>query len=187
LHNARTWRNVPRARARVRAQQTLDVFAPIAALFNLADAAEELTNLSVATLRAADSDEMPSSAPRDTALAPAPFTPSGLTGRLLERAVFVLPAAHRHRYFQEWLGELASFTTRRERLSFAMGLNYSALALRYTTRDFEAPGQYTSDPTRTRQSSRGRLTAMGSSPAVSVSLCPDDRTGEPSPRTSAPL
>lgn len=132
LHNARTWQHIPRDRARNKAAQTLSIHAPIAKELGMGRVAEELTMLSSAALTLSPHQELPACGDSEPAFRGAtPTTGGGLAYRLLDRAVLLLPAHRRHRYLQEWSGELAALDTARERRAFAAGLVYSAVRMRH--------------------------------------------------------
>jgi len=129
LHNARTWRFVPRVAARTKARQTLNIYAPVAAALGLAQVARELTALATATLD--DHRDFPTEAPPIIQLPPVDTSShvAGLAGQLLGRAVMLLPPARRHRYFEEWSAELLNAKGPGARLAMALGLNFSALRM----------------------------------------------------------
>lgn len=129
LHNARTWSFVPRTAARVKAQQTLDIYTAVARDLGLAHVAAELTTLAAATLAGSDISRIAPGAAQALPRARSPQL-SGVTGRVLCRAVMLLPPTDRVRYLEEWTAELLAAPSGGARLRTALGLHYAAIRIR---------------------------------------------------------
>lgn len=122
LHNARTWRFVPPAKARRKARETIELYAPAARRLGLPAVAAELHGLAVAEL--ASARDRP--APAVDGVAARELSSS----RMLGWAVNRLPAGERERYAAEWSGDLSALEGRRERWMFGFGVLWSARRLR---------------------------------------------------------
>ncbi|MCZ4126174.1 HD domain-containing protein [Streptomyces sp. H39-S7] len=101
LHNMRTVRFLDRARQHVKAQQTLDLQAPVADALGLDQLSGELRRLSSAALPSAD-------------------CPATLCRQVLAVTTLLLPTAARTRWLQEWTGELGALPTCRARMCFTV-------------------------------------------------------------------
>jgi GTP diphosphokinase / guanosine-3',5'-bis(diphosphate) 3'-diphosphatase len=135
LHNARTWNFVPRLSAREKARTTLALYTPKAMELGLARVADELRSLSTATLNP-DAEPMETMVDLGDSREVSPQQHlAGASGRLLGRAVMLLPPAQRVRYLEEWTAELLDVVDARVRLRTAMGLQYSAFRIRAQSRD----------------------------------------------------
>lgn len=123
LHNARTLRYLPAAKQVRKSRQTLEVMVPLARALRMEAVSAELEELASATLR------------RHGRRAGA------ASGRLLAASAALLPASARARWRQEWLAELHTFATRRERVAFAaqvmVGIGRLAVTLYQPTNAFK--------------------------------------------------
>jgi hypothetical protein len=115
LHNMRTIRHVPRAKQVLKSRQTLEGAAPLARALQMEAISSELEDLASGALRRHGR------------------RPGTASGSLLTASAALLPAAARARWREEWLAELHTLPTRRDRLAFAaqvvLGIGRLALAL----------------------------------------------------------
>ena len=133
LHNTRTWQFVPRAKARRKARETIDVIAPTADRLGLTDVATELRRTATVILSQVPSTSSASTIHADRAhplIERRDALGESLIARAYRRALRVLPPADRDRYAYEWAGDLAAVEHTRARLTLALGLIYSAWMLR---------------------------------------------------------
>ena len=123
LHNARTLRYLPAAKQVRKSRQTLEVMVPLARALRMEAVSAELEELASATLRRHGR------------------RPGAASGRLLAASAALLPASARARWRQEWLAELHTFATRRERVVFAVqvmvGIGRLAVTLYQPTNAFK--------------------------------------------------
>ncbi|GAA0314702.1 HD domain-containing protein [Actinoallomurus spadix] len=115
LHNMRTLRYLEKEKQRLRAQQTLDVMAPLAMRLGLRDVSDELESLARERLSVLSGD-------------------TGAAVRALALGALLLPPAVRSRYLDEWLGELDVLPSRRARTRFTLSLTLGMPALALTLR-----------------------------------------------------
>ncbi|MFF4806562.1 HD domain-containing protein [Streptomyces sp. NPDC001351] len=115
LHNMRTIAFLAPAVQHRKAQETLNVLAPLARKAGLTGVSRELHALSAAVLRPAS-------------------TGSALTPRVLATLTLLLPAPHRARWREEWHAELATLPTRRTRGRFTLRVLLSTPRLSLTLR-----------------------------------------------------
>lgn len=101
LHNMRTVRHLPRATQVQKSAETLNVLVPIARTLSMDAITSELEKLASATLQRHDQ------------------RPGTASGHVLAATAALLPASARARWREEWLGELHTLATRRERVTFA--------------------------------------------------------------------
>jgi hypothetical protein len=116
LHNMRTVGHLPRATQLRKSTQTLEVLAPLAGRLGLDAIRDELENLAEATLGRRG--------PRATSV----------SGRVLAATAVLLPHATRSRWRQEWIGELYTLPTRRQRVVFAARTMAGVVRLALTLR-----------------------------------------------------
>jgi hypothetical protein len=102
LHNMRTLRHLPRAKQVRKSAETLNVLVPAAGTLHMDAVKTELENLASATLQRHDQRSGTAS------------------GHVLAATTALLPASARARWRDEWLGELHTLTSRRERAAFAV-------------------------------------------------------------------
>ncbi|MFI9835905.1 HD domain-containing protein [Nonomuraea sp. NPDC051941] len=114
LHNLRTLRWLPEARRRRTAQQTLDIFAPVAGRLGLGRLEQELERLAIANLPGREGIR-------------ASFG-------VIAAGAILLPREWRARWLEEWLGELQALPDRWPRIRFAVqvlgGMPWLAMTLR---------------------------------------------------------
>ncbi|MER5997232.1 HD domain-containing protein [Nonomuraea angiospora] len=114
LHNLRTLRWLPEARRRRTAQQTLDIFAPVAGRLGLGRLEQELERLAIANLPGREGIR-------------ASFG-------VIAAGAILLPREWRARWLEEWLGELQALPGRWPRTRFAVqvlsGMPWLAMTLR---------------------------------------------------------
>jgi GTP pyrophosphokinase len=99
LHNIRTVRFLARATQLRKAQETLDIQAPVARTLGLDALSSELQDLASAALRP-------------------PLRVRTVSQRVLAATTLLLPPPARARWLEEWIGELATIPTRRVRTLF---------------------------------------------------------------------
>ncbi|MEV6029809.1 HD domain-containing protein [Nonomuraea sp. NPDC052116] len=114
LHNLRTLRWLPEAKRRRTAQQTLDIFAPVAGRLGLGHLEQELERLAIANLPGREGMQ-------------ASFG-------VIAAGAILLPREWRARWLEEWLGELRTLPGRWSRIRFAVqvlsGTPWLAMTLR---------------------------------------------------------
>jgi GTP pyrophosphokinase len=124
LHNIRTVRFLARATQLRKAQETLDIQAPVAHTLGLDVLSSELKDLASAVLRP-----------------PAPL--HTVPQRVLAATTLLLPPTVRARWLEEWIGELAMLPTRRARTRFTtrvmLGIPRLSLLLHHPPRTGDAP------------------------------------------------
>jgi len=136
VHNAQTWQHIPWANARRKATETLNTLAPLANELGLPAVGAELRNLSFALLAGQEAVAQLVAPTPPLAFAAGESTPrSPFTDALYRRALRLVPVADRERYAVEWLADLASLPSGRARVTLALGLLYSAHALRRDSDD----------------------------------------------------
>ena len=101
LHNMRTMRHMSRAKQVLKSRQTLEGAVPLARALHMEAISAELEDLASGALRRHGR------------------RPGTASGRLLTASAALLPAGTRARWRDEWLAELHTLPTRRERLIFA--------------------------------------------------------------------
>jgi len=102
LHNLRTLRHLPQATQIAKSRQTLEVLVPLAGRVGMEGIRAELQALATGVLKRYE--------PRA----------ARASGRLLAGTAVLLPRSVRSRWREEWLGELCTLPTRRERAAFAV-------------------------------------------------------------------
>jgi hypothetical protein len=102
LHGMRTLGPLPRARQVQKAAQTLQVMVPAVGTLHMDAIKTELEDLASATLQRHGQ------------------RPGTASGHVLAATTALLPASARARWRDEWLGELHTLTSRRERAAFAV-------------------------------------------------------------------
>jgi HD domain len=102
LHNMRTLRHLPPAKQVKKSTEALKVLAPVAGTLHLDAIKTELENLASTTLQRHGQ------------------RPGTASGHVLAATTALLPASARARWRDEWLGELHTLTSRRERAAFAV-------------------------------------------------------------------
>jgi len=112
LHNMRTLRHLPPARQAEKSRQTLEVQVPLARALGADTIGAELASLASATLRQ--------------------HRRPAVASRMLYATAALLPASDRARWRQEWLAELHTLPTRRERATFAAQIMIGAGRLAVT-------------------------------------------------------
>jgi hypothetical protein len=101
LHNMRTMRHIPRAKQVKKSDEALRIVGPVAGTLHLDAIKTELENLASATLQRHGQR-------------------AGMaSGHVLAATTALLPASVRARWRDEWLGELHTLASRRERAVFA--------------------------------------------------------------------
>jgi hypothetical protein len=115
LHNTRTVEYLPRAKQVLKSRYTLEAMVPLARVLQMETISSELENLAFAVLRRHGR------------------RPRTASGRLLAATATLLPGTTRARWREEWLAELHTLSSRRERLTFAaqivLGVGRLALTL----------------------------------------------------------
>jgi hypothetical protein len=101
LHNMRTLRHIPRAKQVQKSDEVLKVVGPVAGTLHLDAIKTELESLASATLQRHGQ------------------RPGTASGHVLAVTTALLPASARARWRDEWLGELHTLASRRERAVFA--------------------------------------------------------------------
>ncbi len=115
LNNMRTVQFIPQARQLRKARESLDIFVPAAAQLSMDMIEAELETLAHATMK------------RNRHARSA-------SGRLLVAVTALLPAVARTRWCEEWLGELHTLPSRRDRASFAFHTVLGIPRLAFTIR-----------------------------------------------------
>ena len=115
LHNMRTLRHLPRTTQVDKSRQTLEVLVPLASALRMDAIRSELENLASTTLQRHS------------------HRPGTASGHLLAATATLLPTSARARWREEWLGELHTLSTRRDRVTFAaqivLGIGRLAITL----------------------------------------------------------
>lgn len=121
LHNMRTVEFIAHAKQLRKSRESLDIFAPVASLLSMDTIGAELETLAYATMKRNRHAR-------------------SVSGRLLIAMTALLPVATRTRWCEEWLGELHTLPSRRDRTSFAIHTMLGIPRLAYTVRN-PAPGR----------------------------------------------
>jgi GTP pyrophosphokinase len=121
LHNMRTVEFIAHSKQLRKARESLDIFAPAASQLSMDMIEAELETLAYATMKRNRHAR-------------------SVSGRLLIAMTALLPVATRTRWCEEWLGELHTLPSRRDRTSFAIHTMLGIPRLAYTVRN-PAPGR----------------------------------------------
>lgn len=137
LHTMRTIRYLPSSTQQQKSHSTREVMAPLARILGMAAIGDELDDLAIATLRAHDATVSAPTTTSHTAARP----PMGVRSlhRALHTGAILLPAGCRHRWVQDWHGELYAACTLTERRRFATTVLLAMPTLAITTRRRTGP------------------------------------------------